>query len=88
MFRMVEKLSFKSKSIHPLTTIITSKYVYLDILCSVPQGSKCSGKLNAVMFADNTNFFLSGINIYSLFHPAALPVLKMDNIVPLKEKMF
>ena len=60
--------------------IITSKYVYLDILCGVPQGSKCSGKLNTVMFADSTNFFLSGINIYSLFHPAALPVLKMDNI--------
>ena len=60
----------------------TKKSVYLDILCCVPQGSilgplllliyindlyKFPGKLNSVMFADDTNLFLPGINVDDLF---------------------
>ena len=58
------------------------KSVYQDILCGVPQGSilgpllfliyvndlyKCSEKLTPVKFADDTNLFLSGINVDYLF---------------------
>ena len=58
------------------------KSAFLDILCGVPQRSilgpllfliyvndlyKCSEKLNPVMFADDTNLFLSGINIDDLY---------------------
>ena len=60
----------------------SKKSVYLDILCGVPQESilgqllffvyvnglyKCSEKLNPIMFADDTNLFLSGINVDDLF---------------------
>ena len=58
------------------------KSVYQDILCGVFQGSilgpllfliyvndlfKCSGKLNPIMFADNTNLFFSDILVDDLF---------------------
>ena len=57
------------------------KSAYLDILCGVLQGSildpllfliyvnvlyKCSEKLNPVMFAHDTNLFISGINVDDL----------------------
>ena len=58
------------------------KCVYLDILCGMPQGSilglllfliyvnvlfRCPGKQNFVMFAEDTNLFISGIDVDEIF---------------------
>ena len=58
-----------------------NKSFYQDIMCGVPQESilgtllliylndlqECSEKLNLVMFADDSKFFFSGINVDDLF---------------------